>query len=209
MPSNSSDVVPRFALICLIILSVLTIARAEEPNANRTDNIANKSEAPNVSESAAKTSDTPNPSPKRLTINGMTITFTGDNEAVVEANGQTVKINTSLQSVADLAGTSGQTPTTPPPAGASESNPKAAAAPDKEKTDEIDPETYYGFELVNVPTPRTYEKHAFSVHFTHRFAQSPFVKAAPDLFGFDSFSASAFGFSYGITDRFFAKIYRT
>jgi hypothetical protein len=49
------------------------------------------------------------------------------------------------------------------------------------------------------------------IDFTHRFAFNEAFEpgAISNLFGMDGFSLSSFGFTYGITDRWFAGIYRT
>lgn len=183
-------------LISLIIWSFIAVtARAEQP-----DNSTN-----------------PKPAARRFTVNGITIVFTGPNEALVETNGQTVKIDTAARNVTEIpAGTAaaatenGDSATQEEPTAdnsTQQEQPDAASAPQPEA--EADPESYYAYELVNVPTPKRYEKYAFAVHFTHRFSQPAFIKAAPDLFGFDSFSASGFGFTFGVTERLYARVYRT
>ena len=54
-----------------------------------------------------------------------------------------------------------------------------------------------------------------NLYFTHRFQQPvrqedvPIKEEARVLFGLDSFSVSSFGFTYGITDRLYASIYRS
>jgi hypothetical protein len=197
-----------FFIAGLILLSLLTGARAEQP--------LEKDKEPAKPVDRAKEDNPPAPpSPKRVTINGVTVTFTGPSEAVVEVNGQVVKIDTALQSALPSDVTNHSTTTEAASAAPAPANPiEEKTAPAKEakteKTaDQVDPETYYGYELINVPTPRTYEKYALSVHFTHRFSQSPFFKSANQLFGLDSFSSSGLGFSFGITDRLYAKVYRT
>ncbi|KAF0248422.1 MAG: hypothetical protein FD167_2173, partial [bacterium] len=166
------------------------------------------------------TNDSNSTNTKNATINGIKVVFTGNNEALIEVNGQLVKINTIAQSATavtdttvannSLASTETATPSTEDAAKvASESTDKAQSGEPEEAPIVTNPEDYYAYELVNLPTPKRYEKGAFSVHFTHRFSQSPFARSAADLFGFDSFSVSAFGFTYGITNRIYAKIFRT
>ncbi len=77
----------------------------------------------------------------------------------------------------------------------------------------------FGHHLVNLPTTRGYEPGALGMRFTHRFIQPvlrtgenndcPDCAGITDLFGFDSFSYSAFGGEIGITSRLAASIYRT
>lgn len=194
MPAKIKRAMTLLVILCCYLMPV----NAEQPNdIKATDN------------QPAKPASTP-AAPKRINVNGMTIMFTGENEAVVELNGKMVKINTSSQSATEVD-SSGETPSTEEVTATTTQDDQQPAdqqsAPQPET--EIDPESYYAYELVNVPTPKRYEKYAFAVHFTHRFSQPAFVKAAPDLFGFDSFSASGFGFTFGVTDRLYAKIYRT
>lgn len=142
------------------------------------------------------------PTPRRVTpADGVTVTFSGSGEAIVQVDGRTIRINTTTQEATSL------TPNLSQPA--VETVPQQDGKPAVVEEEE-DPELNYGYELVNLPTPRRFEKNAFAIHFTHRFTQPFFTKdSPPDLFGLDSFSYSGFGLSYGITDRIFAKVYRT
>lgn len=208
----------RFIILFLMISLFSLSGRAEEPTTPKEDKAA-----------VEKTDDNkaiPNPTPaKKMVINGVNIIFTGNNEALIEVNGEWVKLNTAAQAASEVTDkTAAQslldtaTPITPnsttPENGVANATPApegqpADATAKKDATDEPNPEDYYGYELVNLPTPKHYEKGAFNVHFTHRFSQSPFARSASDLFGFDSFSVSAFGFTYGVTNRLYAKIFRT
>ena len=71
--------------------------------------------------------------------------------------------------------------------------------------------------LVNLPTALPYERGSLSLRFTHRFTQ-PVLRVgekcdgcagSSDLYGFDSFSFSSIGGTYGITNRLAATIYRS
>ena len=71
--------------------------------------------------------------------------------------------------------------------------------------------------LVNLPTTLPAERGSLSLRFTHRFTK-PVIRVGEDcagcagisdLFGFDSFSFSALGGIYGITDRVAVSVYRT
>ena len=71
--------------------------------------------------------------------------------------------------------------------------------------------------LVNLPTTLPFERGSLSLRFTHRFTQ-PVIRAGEDcagcaglsdLLGFDSFSFSSLGGTYGITDRVAVSVYRT
>ena len=71
--------------------------------------------------------------------------------------------------------------------------------------------------LVNLPTALPVERGSLSMRFTHRFTQ-PVIRVGADcdgcagvsdLYGFDSFSYSSLGGTYGITNRLAATIYRS
>jgi len=85
-----------------------------------------------------------------------------------------------------------------------------AVAKTEEKKDD---ETYYTEDIFlwNLPTAHHLEKKALIVDFTHRFNFNEAFEpgSISTLFGLDGFSLSSLGFTYGITDRFFAGIYRT
>lgn len=215
--SSSFNKFLKFSIICLILLMAHSQVLAEEPTEKP---IVNKNEKDEKNE---KDNNSLANVTKRTTVNGVNIIFTGNNEAFVEVNGQLVKINTLAQSATAVDDTTaasnaiveGASNPTETKAETKESSEEVAATKDSPQTaepelaEETNPEDYYAYELVNLPTPKRYEKGAFSVHFTHRFSQSPFARSAADLFGFDSFAISAFGFTYGITDRIYAKIFRT
>jgi hypothetical protein len=69
----------------------------------------------------------------------------------------------------------------------------------------------FDYRLINVPTPKKVPKGTWNMSFTHRFSQpiSPFRESGSNLLGFDSFSASSFGISYGITDKLYVNAYRS
>jgi hypothetical protein len=71
--------------------------------------------------------------------------------------------------------------------------------------------------LVNLPTTLPVARGSLSLRFTHRFTQ-PVIQigegcagcaGVSDLLGFDSFSYSSLGGTYGITDRLAASLYRS
>ncbi|MCS6885603.1 MAG: DUF5777 family beta-barrel protein [Acidobacteriota bacterium] len=137
------------------------------------------------------------------------VTFTSPSEAVIQIHGKKIKVDTARQiwTVDD--------PASPTPLAArqqettSQDISQQQAQKGAEPKDENE-EPSYGYELVNLPTPRRFEKNSLAIHFTHRFTQPFFTKdSPPDLFGLDSFSYSGFGLSYGITDRLYARAYRT
>ena len=78
----------------------------------------------------------------------------------------------------------------------------------------------YDYQVVNIPTPKRVRKHSLNLHFTHRFqemitsfeqedADEHIARISQNLLGLDSSSVSAFGVTYGITDRAYARVYRS
>ncbi|MBI2817906.1 MAG: hypothetical protein HYX72_13305 [Acidobacteria bacterium] len=69
--------------------------------------------------------------------------------------------------------------------------------------------------LVNVPTALPYERRQLSMRFTHRFNQPVLpidcqgCAGVGELFGFDSFSYSSIGASYGFTRALTGTVYRS
>jgi cytochrome c oxidase subunit II len=125
----------------------------------------------------------------------------------VESNGERIRIDTNAKTFMRAEGASPTVASTPDTSGTlivaqSDSRPRAAAEP-------------YDYQLVNVPTPKRVPKGSLNVHFSHRFSQpinaegSDFGDTANELFGLDSFSVSALGFSYGFTDRLYGKVSRS
>lgn len=72
-----------------------------------------------------------------------------------------------------------------------------------------DKQTWWGTDLVNLPTPRTPERGQMEVHFSHRFSESIADAGRERLWGLDSFAFPGFWFQYGIDDRFAAYGGRT
>ena len=130
--------------------------------------------------------------------------------AIVEVNGERIKIDTVKRTVENLAvePNSGlaKSPVAEPSA-----DPKKAD--DDKKTDLDFQKGYepYDYRLVNVPTPKHVPKGSWNLAFTHRFTQQldPLSSSARSLFGLDSYGVASFGVSYGITDKLYATAYRS
>lgn len=120
---------------------------------------------------------------------------------IVESAGQRMRIDTSTKSVSRLDADE-------PPAKQEESQPDLVSKKGRESSQAYEP---YEYHIVNVPTTKPVRKHSLNVHFTHRFQQPfhPIDETARDLFGLDSASVSGLGFTYGITDRLYANVYRS
>ncbi|NOT48646.1 MAG: hypothetical protein HOP17_12965 [Acidobacteria bacterium] len=147
--------------------------------------------------------------------NPVKITFDEKDPTImfVESNGERFRVNSSTKQVERISFSEDAETTT---AAAPLSPPGAPANPAVQE----EKEDYYAYEsgeepfdyrLINVPTPKKVPKGTWNISFTHRFSQpiQPFKESAPRLLGFDSFSTSSFGVSYGITDKLYINAYRS
>lgn len=124
-----------------------------------------------------------------------------DGVAYVEVNGERIRIDTRTKTYArvEAGGTARPEQKNEPP---------VVATKARESSKVYEP---YDYHIVNLPTPKQVRRHSLNLYFTHRFSQPvrPLEDSDDDLFGLDSFSVSSFGFTYGITDRLYANIYRS
>ena len=137
----------------------------------------------------------------------------GGREAVLVIGGDSYRLNAAegkfekitAAQAAQLKGTSGAAAPTATTASAASAEPPLRNQPT------------FDHVLVNLPTTLSYEKGAFSLHFTHRFTQPvlrvgdecPDCGSAAELFGLDSFSYSSFGGEFGLTPRLAGTVYRS
>lgn len=122
------------------------------------------------------------------------VTFTNDNEAVVEINGKRYAINTRSKTVTEVGApaTIAQTP-------------KPAPTPEPNKSDVYEA---MDVRVINLPSAADIPKGSLWTDFTHRFPfGEPTDKAG--LFGLDSVALPSFGVVYGVTDRFHIGAYRS
>jgi Membrane bound beta barrel domain (DUF5777) len=141
---------------------------------------------------------------------------TDPNVMIVESNGEKYRVNSLTKSVEKIAAPIVEKAPEALPAKKSEEEIKAAQkAEKKEKSDEEwdyeSGEEPYDYKVVNVPTPKKVPKGTWNMSFSHRFSQTirPFSESGRNLLGFDSFSASSFGISYGITDKLYVNAHRS
>jgi hypothetical protein len=127
------------------------------------------------------------------------VTFTSDNEAVIEINGKRYAINTRSKTVKEVGAE--MTPAV------AETKPVAKPAQTEEiaKADDI----YHAADvrLVNLPTAAPLAKGSLWTDFTHRFPFGEPTNVA-GLFGLDSLALPAFGVIYGLTDEIQIGAYR-
>ena len=121
--------------------------------------------------------------------------------AYVEVNGERYRVDTRSKTFARVE-------TAEPEHARTTTEPALATAKGRESSKASEP---YDYHIVNLPTPKQVRRHSLNLIFTHRFSESfrPVEDSANDLFGLDSSSVSSFGFTYGITDRLYASIYRS
>jgi hypothetical protein len=128
---------------------------------------------------------------------------------VVEAGGERLRINTLARTVERLAEAE--------VAESARSTQQAPPAKERESSKAYEP---YDYHVVNMPTPKRVRRHSLNLYFTHRFQEqiTPFAdedaaehiaRISKDLLGLDSFAVSSFGFTFGITDRLYANVYRS
>ena len=133
----------------------------------------------------------------------MKVSFEDDAPGVVivESNGERIRIDTSAKTVSRLDDYKPDA-TVRPAITTAEADREVASEP-------------YDYRLVNVPTPKAVPRHSLNVHFTHRFTapinqdETTFGQQLENLFGLDSFAVSSLGFTYGITERLYANVYRS
>jgi len=130
---------------------------------------------------------------------GVKVTFddSAPGVAIVESNGERLRIDTSAKTVTRIDENS-TPPTSLPTASTAEPAKELAREP-------------YDYRLVNVPTPKRVLKGSVNLYFTHRFAEpvKPLDESARDLIGLDSSSVPSFGVFYGVTDKFYVSAYRS
>jgi len=122
--------------------------------------------------------------------------------AIVEVNGERLRVDTSTKTWARI-----EVPAKSQPATLVQ--PQTATGEQRKKlAHEVEA---YDYRLVNVPTPKRVVKGSLNLYFTHRFSQpiKPLKQSAKQLLGLDSFSASSLGLFYGITNKLYVSAYRS
>jgi hypothetical protein len=118
----------------------------------------------------------------------------------VSSGRETLRINTRTREVVKVEERLASSETTPATVPAQESESASVSPPQP-----------YDYQVVNVPTPKRVPRGSLNILFTHRFRQPirPLEDSDDDLFGLDSSSISSIGLTYGITDRLYARFYRS
>ena len=144
-------------------------------------------------------------------LEGLEFVNGSGSQIVLERDGKRYLIDTKNQTIREFVPTTVASAQTPAPSGQTTPHlPQHQLTKPEEKKE---PETYYTEDIVllNLPTAMHLPKKALMIDFTHRFAFNEAFEpgAMSNLFGMDGFSLSSLGFTYGITNRWFAGIYRT
>ncbi len=175
-------------------------------------------------ESNSKTNkvETEKPTPPVALKSQMKVTFDEGSPGVIfiESNGERIRIDANKKTVAQISALT--------EINAVETPKKEEIAKVETKPEEPKPETKskkqeesvydfdegdepYDYRIVNVPTPKKVPKGTWNLFFAHRFSQPihPLSESGKTLLGFDSFSVSSFGVSYGITDKLYVSASRS
>ena len=131
---------------------------------------------------------------------------------IIESNGEKVRVDALKKIVEQIAVASSQEKTDE-----TTSQQETAKVEETQETRDENPyyfdegEEPYDYRLVNIPTPKKVPRGTWNLTFTHRFSQPihPVSESGKNLLGFDSFSVSSFGVSYGITDKFYVSASRS
>jgi len=150
--------------------------------------------------------------PSSPALNGVTFLKGSSTQLILERDGRKYLVDAAAQTVTEIQ--DGATSSSKPPEEKTLSS-RAAQAPPKmpAPTPESGPDIYKaGDDLVfSVPTGRRPVKHGMYINFTHRFPyEAAFSGPArgATLLGLDDFAIPAFGFRYGVTDKFSVFAYR-
>ena len=131
-----------------------------------------------------------------------------EQDAILEINGERYRLNVREAKLERI---------TPEEAARLVAAPPAPPAAVEEPKLPLRDQPTFDHTLVNLPTALPVERGSLSLRFTHRFTQ-PVIRVGEDcsgcagvsdLFGFDSFSFSSLGGTYGITDRLAVSLYRS
>lgn len=127
---------------------------------------------------------------------------------IVESNGEKIRVDATKKTIEPFVAASSQEKTV------ETAGSKTAENADQEEESKFDfdeGEEPFDYRLINVPTPKKVPKKTWNLWFAHRFSQPihPIDESARNLFGFDSYSVSSFGVTYGITDKLYVTAHRS
>jgi Membrane bound beta barrel domain (DUF5777) len=164
---------------------------------------------------SAQTKETETEKPKQTseTQGGIKVVFdeTTPGVLIIESNGEKVRVDTAKKTVVPINAVA-ETKTVEVTESKETKNVEVAEKQQEESVFDFDEgEEPYDYKLINIPTPKKVPRRSWNLWFSHRFSQPihPIEDSARNLFGFDSFSVSSFGVTYGITDKFYVTASRS
>ena len=205
--ADSPTVLPETAVAAKTVASEPAVSSKTVP-----ETTADKTIAP-------ETSVLIKPAPKPETLK-VTFDQTTPGVVIVESNGQKFRIDSNKQTTELIAAAATEnvaeknTPSKDTADKAEQTPPtvdKKAQAKAADSAYDFDTgEEPFDYRLINVPTPKSVPKGSWNLLFTHRFSQPihPLSESGKALLGFDSFSSSSFGLTYGITGKLSVSAYR-
>jgi hypothetical protein len=184
-----------------------------------SENARSQNSTPDADSSATKNgkeivADTEKSNPTDKSKSNVKVVFdeTTPGVLIIESNGEKIRVDAIKKTVEQIAATSSQEKT-----GEKTTPQETAKVEEKSDTQEENPYDFdegdepYDYHLINIPTPKKVPKGTWNLSFTHRFSQPlhPLSESGRNLLGFDSFSVSSFGVTYGITDKFYVTANRS
>lgn len=146
---------------------------------------------------------------------GVTFVPGSNSKIILERNGKRYVVDAATHSVSESSEKTSAASEDPPAASSSVDKPQTQAQSQTQTGPPAETPKVYepGEDLVfSVPTGRRLDRHGFYINFTHRFPYSAAfsgVGRGGILLGLDDFSASSFGFRYGITSKLSVAAYRS
>jgi hypothetical protein len=199
-----------FLTVFVILGFIANVWSQEQIAAN--DNVSKESE---VKKEAEK------PAQPAASKSQMKVTFDENSPGVIfiESNGEKIRIDANKKTVAQITAPTENTAENPKQQETAQLETKPETKKPEVKPDDKEESVYdfdkgeepYDYRIVNVPTPKSVPKGSWNLFFTHRFTQPihPLSESGKNLLGFDSFSVSSFGVTYGITDKLYVSASRS
>lgn len=197
------------------------VALGSYANVWSQDQVSTTDSSSKVSETKVEKVETERSIQPVISQTQMKVTFDDNTPGVifVESNGEKIRIDVNKKTVAQISAPSEEKTTE---AAKQPETAKIETTSDEKKTEKsVDEEESvydfdkgdepYDYRIVNVPTPKKVPKGTWNLFFSHRFSQPihPLSQSGKNLLGFDSFSVSSFGVTYGITDKLYVSASRS
>ncbi len=207
-------VVFRSVAVCCCIAVLLIIAAAAAHGQNLPENV----ESPAVpKESGVEAEKTGKTAGAKSNIK-VVFDETAPGVLIIESNSEKIRVDTTRKTVEQITPAASTTADreksieTTPQSGTAKLETQENRQPEEESAYDFDEgDEPYDYRLINIPTPKKVPKGSWNLGFTHRFSQPihPLSESGRNLLGFDSFSVSSFGVTYGITDKLYVTANRS